>query len=147
MQDGDLMLLAVDVHLRPREIRNATGMIPIEMRQQDVPHIAGPITQSFDLPDCRLGQIEPRRCLPDPFAPKPQRLRDVVEPDPGIDQCKTVVGLDQQTVTNHPRSLEDAAGAVHETPPDRAHGAGVEMMDVHDKPFQETGACLPSFQP
>jgi hypothetical protein len=117
------------------------------MRQQDVPHIAGLITQSFDLLDCRLGRIEPRRGLPDPFAPKPQRLRDIIEPDAGIDQCKTIVGLDQQTVTNHPRSLEDAAGAIHETSSDRAHGAGVEMMDLHDKPFHETGACLPSFQP
>jgi len=147
MQDGHLMLLAVDVHPRLPEIRNATGMIPIEMRQQDVPHVAGLITQSFDLLDGRLGRIEPRCCLPDPFAPKPQRLCDVIEPDAGIDKCKTVVGLDQQTVTNHPRSLEDAAGAVHETPPDRAHGAGVEMVDAHDKPFQETDACLPSPQP
>ena len=141
------MLLAVDVHLRLPEIRNSTGMIPIEVRQQDVPDIAGLITQSFDLPDGRLGRIEPRRCLPNPFAPKPQRLRDVIEPDAGIDKCKTVVGLDQQTVTNHPRSLEDAAGAVHETPPDRAHGAGVEVMDAHDKPFHETRACLSSFHP
>ncbi len=141
------MLLAVDVHPRLPEIRNATGMIPIEVREQEVPHIAGLITQSFDLLDRRLGRIEPRCCLPDPFAPKPQRLRDIIEPNTGIDQCKTVVGLDQQTVTNHPGSLEDAAGAVHEPPPDRAHGAGVEMMNLHDKPFHETGACLPSFQP
>jgi hypothetical protein len=141
------MLFSVDVHLRARKVRNSTGMVAVEMRQQDVPHIAGLITQSFDLLDGRLGRIEPRRCLPDPFAPKPQRLRDIIESDAGIDKRKTVVGLDQQTVTNHPRSLENAAGAVHETPPDRAHGAGVEMMDVHDKPFQETGACLPSFQP
>ena len=57
------------------------------------------------------------------------------KPDTGIDQRETVIGLDQQTMTDHPRALEDAAGAVHEAPADRTHGAGVEMVDAHDKPL------------
>jgi hypothetical protein len=85
----------------------------------------------------RLGGIEPGRCLPNPFALKPLRLCDIVQPDAGIDQCKAVVGLDQQTVTDHSGTLEDAAGAVHETASDRAHGAGVEMMNSHNVPFRE----------
>jgi hypothetical protein len=31
----------MDMHLRLREIRNAAGMIAIEMRQQQMPDIAG----------------------------------------------------------------------------------------------------------
>jgi hypothetical protein len=42
------------------------------------------------------------------------------------------MGLDQQAMTHHARTLENAAGAVHQAPADRAHGAGVEMMDTHD---------------
>jgi hypothetical protein len=46
-------------------------------------------------------------------------------------------------VANHPRPLPDAARAVHETPPDRAHGAGVEMVDAHcENLLLKTGALL-----
>src|SRR5260370_1123158 len=103
--------------------------------------------QCLDLLNSCLGGIEARRRLPAPSAAKPKRLRDVVQTDAGVDKCKTVVGLDQQTMTNHPRPLKDAARAVHETPPDRAHSAGVEMVDAHDKPSPEIRACLPFFQP
>jgi hypothetical protein len=87
-----------------------------------------------------LGGIQPRRGLPNPSAPKSVRLRDVVDSDAGVDEGKTIVGLDQQTVTNHSRPLEHAAGAVHKTPPDRTHGAGVEMKNVQCGPFSEIRA-------
>ena len=142
------MLAAVDMHLRLGEIRHAAGMVAVEMRQQQVPHVARRITERLDLPNCRLGRVEPRRGLPDPFAPEPLRLGDVVEPDAGIDERKAVDGLDQQAVAHHPRPLEEAAGAVHQTPPDRAHGAGVEVMDAHDEPlFLKPDACLPCLVP
>jgi hypothetical protein len=38
-------------------------------------------------------------------------------------------------VANHARVFEQAAGTGHQTTPDRAHGAGVEVMDAHDEPF------------
>jgi hypothetical protein len=128
------MLSPVDVHLGTWKVRNSAGMIAVEMRQQEMPHIAGRITQCLDLLKRRLGRIEPRRRLPDPSAPKPLRRCDVVEAKAGIDKRETIIGLDQKAVANHARPLEQAAGAVHQTPPDRAHGAGVEMMDAHDVP-------------
>jgi hypothetical protein len=63
------------------------------------------------------------------------RLRDIIEPKAGVDKRETIVGLDQQTVANHPCPLPDTARAIHETPPDRAHGAGVEMVDAHCEPL------------
>ncbi|MGY4478050.1 hypothetical protein [Bradyrhizobium sp. USDA 3364] len=75
--------------------------------------------------------------------PSRGRIADVVEPDPGVDQHEAVIALDQQAVTDHPRPLEDAAAAVHEPLADRAHRAGVEMMDAHDKSSAETDADLP----
>jgi hypothetical protein len=74
-------------------------------------------------------------------------LRDVVYPDAGIDQRKAIAGLDQQTVTNHARPLKNPAGAVHQTPPDRTHGAGVEMMNAHGETFPESRFSLPLANP
>jgi hypothetical protein len=47
-------------------------------------------------------------------------------------------------MADHPRPLKDTAGAVHQTLADRAHGAGVEVVDVHEKTLLEAGPCLPS---
>jgi hypothetical protein len=85
------------------------------------------------LSDRSLGRIEPRRGLPHPFAPEPRRVGDIAETDAGIDQRQTVIGLDEEAVTHHPRPLEHAAGAVHEAAADRAHGAGVDVVDAHRK--------------
>ena len=122
----------MDMNLRVRKIRNAAGMIAIEMRQQQMPHVAFGIAERLDLPHGGLGRIEPRRRLPDPFGSQPRRVGNVVQSDAGIDQRQPVIGLDQQTMTHHARALENAAGAVHQAPADRAHGAGVEMVDAHD---------------
>ena len=119
-------------------------MIAVEMRQQEMPHIGGRIAERLDLLHGRLGRIEPRRGLPHPFATEPRRVRDIVEPDAGIDQHQAVRGLDQEAMTHHPGALKDAAGAVHQPPADRAHGAGIEMVDAHDMPSAELGPCLPS---
>ena len=128
------MLAPVDVHLGSWKVRNSAGMIAVEMRQQEVPHLARRITQCLDLLKRRLGRIEPRRRLPDPSATKPLWRCDVVEAKAGIDKRETIIGLDQQAVTDHARPLKETAGAVHQTPPDRAHGAGIEMMDAHVVP-------------
>jgi hypothetical protein len=130
-----LIFPAMDVNLRMREIRNAAGVIAVEMRQQQMPDIVGRIAQRLDLPHRGLGRIQPRRRLPNPSTSKPHRLRDVAKANAGVDQRQAVIGLDQQAVTHQTRPLEDAAGAVHQTPPDRTHGAGVEVMDLHDEPF------------
>ncbi|MGY4320227.1 hypothetical protein ACVWW1_009554 [Bradyrhizobium sp. JR3.5] len=118
-------------------------MVAIEMRQQQMPHIVGREAECLHLADGRLGRIEPRRRLPHPFAAEPRRVADVVKADTGVDQHQAVIALDQQAVTDHPGALEDAAAAVHEPLADRAHGAGVEMVDAHDKSSAEAGADLP----
>jgi hypothetical protein len=135
MRHGDFVFSAMEMHFRPRKVRNAAGVVAVEMRQQQVPDVAWRVTERLDLLNRCFGGIQPRRGLPHPFAPKPVRPCDVVHSDAGIDEGKTIGGLDQQTMTNHSRPLEHAAGAVHETPPDRTHGAGVEMMNAHGQPF------------
>jgi hypothetical protein len=133
MGDGHRVFPAMDMHFRLGEIRNSAGMIPVEMREQEMSHVIRRETQRLHLLERRLGRVEPRRGLPDPAAAEAVRLRDIVEPKAGVDKSETVVGLDQQTVANHPRPLPDTARTIHETPPDRAHRAGVEMMDAHRK--------------
>jgi hypothetical protein len=123
----------MDVHLGVRKIRNAAGMIAIKVRQQQMPHLASGIAERLDLPRGGLGRIEPRRRLPHPFRSEPRRVGDIVEADAGIGQRQPVIGLDQQTMAHHAGALENAAGAVHQAPADRTHGAGVEMMDAHDE--------------
>ncbi|MGY3528633.1 hypothetical protein ACVISU_001401 [Bradyrhizobium sp. USDA 4452] len=108
-----------------------------------MPHIVGREAERLDLASGGLGRIEPRRRLPHPFATEPRRVADVVEPDAGVDQHETVIALDEQAVADHPRALEDAAAAVHEPLADRAHRAGVEMMDAHDQSSAVTSADLP----
>jgi hypothetical protein len=39
MRHRHVVLAAMNMHLGVREIRNAAGMIAIEMRQQQMPHI------------------------------------------------------------------------------------------------------------
>jgi len=80
-----------------------------------------------------LGGVEPGLCLSHPFGSEPRRVGDIVEPDAGVDQRQPVIGLDQQAVAHHSRPLKNTAGAVHQPTADRAHGAGVEMMDAHDE--------------
>ena len=104
------------------------------MGQQQMLHVVAGKPKRLDLPNRGLGRIEPGRRLPDPSRPEPRRVLDIVQSDAGIDQRQPVIGLDQQAMADHPRPLEDAAGAVHQPPADRAHGAGVEMMDAHDNP-------------
>ena len=143
MRHRHVEFLAMDMYLGLWKVRHAARMVAIEMRQQQMPYVIGREAERLHLADGRLGRIKPRRGLPDPFAPEPRRVADVVEPDAGVDQHEAVIALDQQAVTDHPRPLEDAAAAVHEPLADRAHGAGVEMVDAHDQSSAEFSADLP----
>jgi len=80
----------------------------------------------------------------EPISPQPMRLRDVVEPNAGIDQRETSLVSTHRRDRPMARPLKQAAGAVHKTSSDRTHGAGVEMMDAHDGPFLKTSPpCHP----
>src|SRR5664279_1815719 len=103
------------------------------------------MAQPFDLPHRRFRGVQAWRSLAHPFGPKPPRLRDIAQSNAGINEDQPLAGLDQETMTNQPRALEQPAGPVDGASPDRTHRAGIEMMDVHDSSLKIL-ACLPPFK-
>jgi hypothetical protein len=118
------------------------------MRQQHVAHVLERIAERLHLLGRRLRGIEFWRGLPHPALPQPPGRCDVVEADAGVDKGEPVIGLDQEAVADQPGALEKAASAIHQAAADRAHRAGVEMVDFHRVSLPVTShTVLSSFIP
>ena len=125
-------LVARDMHLRTRKIRQATCVIEIEVRHHDVPHIVRFETESLDVADQGFSlRIEARPRDPVEHTPEARSAIEVVVPKPCIHHDKTRVGLDDEAMTHHLACFEIATLALQESPAPRTHRRGADMVDLH----------------
>ena len=68
------------------EIADPSRVVEVEMRRHDVAHIARAEAQIRDLPERRLGDVEPWPHHRVEQESEPPWLVDILDPEPGIDQ-------------------------------------------------------------
>jgi hypothetical protein len=112
LRSRGIQLGTKDVHRGAGEIFDAAGVIEVEMRQHDVPHIGGRETEVFE-----LSQRGIRLAQPDPIGnsekrAKSLRLRHVAHAEPGIDEHQPEFGFNQKTMADDLGGSEDRAAAV-----------------------------------
>jgi hypothetical protein len=91
-------------------------VVKIEMGRHDVADIARTEAQIRDLPERRLGDVEPWPHHRVEQESEPPRLVDILDPEAGIHEDKSVTGLDQEAVAAHGRRRQRAAGAAEQLP-------------------------------
>jgi hypothetical protein len=107
-------------------------MVEVEMGRHDVANIARAETQIRDLPERRLGDVEPWPHHRVEQETEPPWLVDILNPEPGIDQHKAMIALDQQAMAAHGRGRKRAAGAAEQLAAPRAKRPAIEVMDTHE---------------
>ena len=112
------------------EIADPSRVVEVEMGRHDVAHIARAVAQIRDLPERRLGDVEPWPHHRVEQESEPPRLVDILDPEPGIDQDQSVVALDQEAVAAHGRGRQRAAGAAEQLPAARTERPAIEVMDT-----------------
>ena len=100
------------------------------MSRHDVANIARAKAQIRDLPERRLGHVEPWPHHRVEEESEPSRLVDILDPEPGIDQNQSVLALDQEAVAAHGRGRQRAAGAAEQLPAERAERPAIEVVDT-----------------
>lgn len=122
-----VVLRLVDVHGRVGEIREASGVVEVEVRDDDVAHVSPIEAEAFDVGERGLLEVEPRARHAEEESPEALSWRaDVVRAEARVDQHEAVGALDEQAVRDEPLGRE--------RPPERAareraHGAAVEVVN------------------
>src|SRR4051812_42608497 len=116
--------------LRFGEVRDAAGVIEVEVRGEDVADIGRVMAECLDLPDSRLALLADRRGHGPEWPAEAIRIGAVAETESGVDQDQLPSGLDQQAVGDDLRCLQQAALAGEQTGAPRAHRSAVEVLDL-----------------
>ncbi|MEH3103643.1 MAG: hypothetical protein PGN12_07025 [Sphingomonas phyllosphaerae] len=137
---GGVVIFALhDVDGGVREVLQPAGMIEVEMRRDDVPHVAGTMAARLDLSDRRVAFVEPDVEHHPPWQGDPGigavvRMRDVAQAVTGVDQHQPVrVGFDQQTMTDDPPQGAKTA-PVEQCTVERTVCSAVQMENSHRAP-------------
>ncbi len=142
--DGPV-LLGVHVDPRVREVRQSSRVVPVQVGEDDVPHVLWRVPEADDLAQRALRRVQRGLGVGDPVrAQRPVGLSQVGGAEAGVDQDRAVrVRLDEQAVADdgqfamrgvrHGRSAERR---------DRAEGTAVEMMDAHKDPLEVHGRAV-----
>ena len=115
------------VHGRRREIAKAARVVEIEMSRHDVTHVGHAEAEVGDLPQRRLGDPEPRPGRRPEQAPEPLRIRDVLDPEPAVNQDQSVLALEQQAMAAHRAADEPRAEGTHRP--------AIQMVNSHSPAF------------
>jgi hypothetical protein len=113
------------------EIADPSRVVEIEMGRHDVAHIARSEAQIRDLPERRLGDVEPWPHHRIEQESEPARLVDILDAKPGVDQDQSIIALDQQAVAAHGRGRQRTAGAAEQSSAAWTERSAVEVMDAH----------------
>src|SRR4051794_40981440 len=119
-----------DVDLRLGEIRDAAGVIEVEVCGEDVADIGRVMAERLDLPDRRLALLADRGGHRAEWPAEAVRVGAVTEAESRVDQDQLPVGLDQQAVGYDLRRLQQPALAGEQTGASRAHRSAVEVRDL-----------------
>ena len=122
---------------RPGEILDAAGVVEIEMRHDDVPHVARREAESLDLPDRGQPRVEADVVEHDEErADAPIGVAHVLQAEAGIDEDEPLVGLEEQAVTGELRGRA-AADAVEYGAAERLHQSAIEVVDAQCRPSRD----------
>ena len=118
---------AVNVHARLWKIGNSPGVVDIEVREDDVTHVAHVVTQSLNLADRRLLQHGIGR-HEQAISHRQARAAvcQVSSPQPRVDEHEAVRTLYEKTRAHQTGSLEEASVSLHKSTPRRAKGGTIE---------------------
>jgi hypothetical protein len=128
---GGAKLVGENVDRRTGEIADASRMVEIEVGRHDVAHVARAVAQIHDLPQRRLGDLEPRPHHDVEQRPEPPRLVDILDAEPSVDEDQPVIALDQEAVATHRGRRQKPANAAKQSPAERTQRPTVEMMNSH----------------
>src|SRR5262245_30038 len=114
-----------------RKIGKPAGVVPIEMRQHDVPHVVRCVTDVAKLVQGSLSQVEGRFGEGHPLlAEGVGWVQDVVGAQARLDQDQPVrIGLGQQAMADGTGGAQRAVRAVGRV--DLPHGATIEVINAH----------------
>src|SRR5262249_16219686 len=92
------------MHLRMGEIRKPSGMIQVQIGQNNVPNIACLESQLFNLADRRFALKKFRtKHLLEPGGDITTEIGDFLEPKAGVDKNQTLVGFYEKTMADQKR--------------------------------------------
>ena len=111
---------------RRREIREAPGVVEVEMGRHDMAHVGDAEAEGGDLSHRRLGDLKPGPRDGSEKPSEPARVGDVLDPEPAVDEDQAVLALDQQAVAAH-RPADERG-------PHGTHRSAIEMMEAHARP-------------
>jgi len=129
--DRGLIFAEMDMDCRRGEVRQASGMIAVEVRQKNMAHIVPREAECPDLFESCFCAVETRRGVSSPIGWKAFGISNIAEAESSIDKGKTVFGFNQQYVADEPRSFEETASAVDQSRAPGTHGSCIQMMDAH----------------
>jgi hypothetical protein len=117
-----------DVDLGVREVGKPAAMVDIEVGEHDVTDVGSRESLSLDLPYRGLRFVKDRLSHRDPVGTEALvRVAYVLQAEPGLNEYKAVVvRLHQEAVVDGAGRGRTGIGGL-----DLAHGAAVQMMDVH----------------
>jgi len=105
------------VHPRPREVREPTRVVEVEMGEHDVGDVVGVMPEGANLGDGGLGGREHRPGQGSPAGAEPPRVGQVLGAQPRVDEQQPVGPLHQQAVRHHAAE------------PDQPEARAVEVTD------------------
>ena len=111
------------------KVRQAAGVIQVQVRERDVTHIAGLEPEALHLVERGIFEPEPRLRGGSEEPPELGRVRDVTGAKSGLDEDQALVALDQQAMAAHAPAVEEPALSVDEASSDGAHRTAIEMVN------------------
>jgi hypothetical protein len=103
-----LELASEQVNLRVGKVREAAGVVEVEVRGNDVAHITGLEAERLDLRERGLGRIETGADECSDGSAKLARPIYVVNAEAGVDEDQPLGALDQQAVADKPCAGQQA---------------------------------------
>lgn len=125
LHSGEVFVF-INMYLRARKIGQATDMVEVKVRGNDVPHVVGVKTQRFNLPQrseffIELGIRQCQEYTAEPFV----RIFYIIATETSVDQHEPLVGLDQKRMADEMRISAAEASVVHQWTAEWTERAGL----------------------
>lgn len=131
--DGPV-LGGVHVDPRAREVGQSTGVVPVQVDEDEVPHVAGVEAEPDDLPQGALLRVPGGLGVRHPLrAQAPLRIVPVRGAETGVDQDQPVgLRLKEQAVADGGQCGATPAGVFPAERRNLPQRAAVQVMDAHE---------------
>jgi hypothetical protein len=128
--DGRFVLLAVDVDGSFGKVGEAAGMVNIEVRGHDMPHVSRREPERLNACKSRFSWIALGARNVAEQETETSDVSDVIGSDAGVDQDEAIVRLNHQAMANETATLKRASLPIDELCADGTHGEGIDVVDA-----------------